>query len=797
MAHSLAFITSVALLSASAQMLSAPAAAQETDIAQAVVVVRAGELEPAEATAAQVLVEEVARRTGITLSVQTAWPDSGPVIALSTGAADSGWSVPVPRRVGENLPENRAEGYRLLLDTSSPDRPVLWIMGADGRGTLYGVGNVLRKARLAQGQFEVPLLDVGTAPEYPIRGHQLGYRNTANSWDRWDVAQFEQYIRDLAIFGANCIENIPFHEDPSPHFPIPREEMNRAMSDICKRYGMDYWVWTPILVDLNDAALREEDLARHEAFYRDTPHLSAVFVPGGDPGENPIHLVLPFLEELAARLKAHHPEARVWLSLQWFDAPQVDQFYRYLDEMKPEWLAGLVAGPSSPPIPETRRRLPAQYQLRHYPDITHTVRCQYPVPWWDPAFGMTLGREPICPQPYYYAHVHNWFAPYTDGFLTYSDGVHDDLNKAVWSACGWDTRADAREAVLDYARLFFGADIADRAADGILALERNWEGPLAQNGAVDGTLSLWREMTNERPDLRENWRWQMYLLRAVYDAYTRQRLLYESGLEQRANAEMLACGDNGAGPAMDSALAVLAQADTTCRPEWRAEITQLCDDLFRSIGLQTSVKKFQASGAERGCVLDYVDYPLNNRWWLEDQFAQVGALPTEEAKCARLIQLATWETPAQGSIYQDIGNVAKCDHVVRGEGVNVDPDMRRTPNPDVAWWDGGYSRARLSWQTYLDWPVAVVFEGLDARDADGWTVRAAGYGDCLLRVNGQRVEPARYDKELGGIKEFPVPAHLVKDGRIVLTFDRPDERHLNWRQHSRLNELWLIPLGGE
>ena len=57
--------------------------------------------------------------------------------------------------------------------------------------------------------------EIATSPAYPIRGHQLGYRNTANSWDAWTVDQYEQYIRELALFGSNCIENIPFQDGPS------------------------------------------------------------------------------------------------------------------------------------------------------------------------------------------------------------------------------------------------------------------------------------------------------------------------------------------------------------------------------------------------------------------------------------------------------------------------------------------------------------------------------------------------------------------------------------------------------
>ena len=100
-------------------------------------------------------------------------------------------------------------------------------------------------------------LDIATAPTHSIRGHQLGYRHTANSYDGWDDKQFEQYIRELALFGANSIEGIPFQDDrKSPLMPLPRNVMNRKLSEICARYEMDYWVWTPADFDLKDTAKR-------------------------------------------------------------------------------------------------------------------------------------------------------------------------------------------------------------------------------------------------------------------------------------------------------------------------------------------------------------------------------------------------------------------------------------------------------------------------------------------------------------------------------------------------------------
>jgi hypothetical protein len=521
-----------------------------------------------------------------------------------------------------------------------------------------------------------------------------------------------------------------------------------------------------------------------------------VFFPGGDPGNNPPELVIPYLEDLSQILLKYHPNAKVWLSLQGFRGEKASQVYDWIDKNMPKWLGGLVCGPGSPPIPVTRARLNKQYELRDYPDITHIVRCQYPVPGLDPAIAFTLGREGVNPRPLFYARVQRELAPFTNGFLSYSDGVHDDVNKVVWCTLAWDPAADVRDTMVEYCRVFFGPDVAEEAADGIFTFERTYEGSLATNGGVDANLALWQKLEAKSPGLNGNWRWQLCLLRAYYDAYTRRRLIYESRLEDEANARMLEAKVIGAEKAMDQALAVLKRAEThPARPDLRDRTVALCDQLFKSIGLQTSVPKYGASGRERGAVLDFLDYPLNNRWWLEDETAKIRKMGSEQEKCARLETMANWEHPGPGSFYDSVGNVAKCPHVVRGDDLSgpLLPvlEKRHVSIPGFMWWDEGARRTRLSWISD-QWPVALRYAALDP-NAD-YILRTTGNGDCFPRVNDVRLEPTVYGKEIGDIKEFPIPRKLYPDGVITLTFDPVLEPGLNWRDQSRLTEVWLIKL---
>jgi hypothetical protein len=73
-----------------------------------------------------------------------------------------------------------------------------------------------------------------------------------------------------------------------------------------------------------------------------------------------------------------------------------------------------------------------------------------------------------------------------------------------------------------------------------------------------------------------------------------------------------------------------------------------------------------------------------------------------------------------------------------------------------------------------------------------YTVRVTGQGDCRPRADGVALASTRYSKEIGEFKEFPVPAELTADGKLLLTFDTIDESHLNWRQQSHVAEVWLL-----
>ena len=452
-------------------------------------------------------------------------------------------------------------------------------------------------------------------------------------------------------------------------------------------------------------------------------------------------------------------------------------------------------GPSSPPLEETRQRLPQNYPIRWYPDITHNVRCQYPVPWWDPAYGMTLGREAVNPRPADMAAIYQFGYRHTKGFLTYSDGVHDDFNKSVWSQLGWEPNRPVREIAKDYARFYFRPDLANAGADALLALETNWRGPLATNGSVSSTIILWELLASQLGDTSANWRFEMHLMRAFYDAYTRQRLLNETRLEQEALA-ILAKADPDE-PTRSFALARAKLKEAESRPilaETRMKIVALCDSLFKSVGLQTSMPRHQASGYERGAVLDYLDYPLNNRWFIEDQLNRIGKMSSKEEQIITIQRIVNWENPGPGGYYDVIGHVGRSPRMVKlqdmGDAIR---NANTLPGPTQRNLGPERNPLRLAWHVYQDEiPTGLTYEALDP--ATPHIVRLFSQRESPLMVDGKRAKLLKKGETYGQVTlhEFEVPQEALKDGKITLNWEAMDETHLNWRNRHYVNDIWVM-----
>jgi hypothetical protein len=751
-----------------------------------------------ESKAVAMLLDEVAKRTRINLPVVTEWPgDDTPAIAIIPYRALS--FVDPPLEIGSDSPE----GYHVTVNA---DRSIVYVVGNDERGVLYGIGYVLRNLRMENNFLAYPkAAQISTAPAYGLRGHQIGYRDKVNSYDGWDLPQWEQYIRDLAVFGANAVEMIPPRSDDretSVHFPRPPLEMMAGVSGIADEYGLDVWLWYPALdEDYSDPATVEFALDEWAEVFKALPRLDAILVPGGDPGRTPPKLLMPMLEKQAAQLEKIHPGVCWWVSPQGFTTEKMDLFLKILADESPDWLTGVCHGPwVHMDMSDFRELVPDRYPIRNYPDITHTLGCQFPVPDWDIAHAMTIGREPCNPRPLDQAAVFHKSQPDTIGFLAYCEGCHDDVNKSVWSGLGWNPETPVIDILREYGRYFVGLNHADDFAQGLLALERNWRGQLATNYGVVTTLLQFRAMEETvSPWTLKNWRFLQALYRAYYDAYVRSRLIYESSLQERAMEHLRCAVANGSLVAMNEAERILDLAvNERISMDLRTRIFQLAEALYQSVAhIQLSVHLYRGQAEVRGANLDGVDFPLNDRPWLKDRFASIRMVAEEADRLAEIKKIVNWTDPGPGGFYIDLGGSIDHPNVVEGPGYDKDPayiqspqhrfSYRKDPNP-----------IRFSWRGYVgpihENPLQMRFTGLEP--GAQYRIRLV-YSDLdpnvkvLLTSSEAEVHPWILKPVPRQPVEYDIPIDSVDNGTLTLSWQR--EKGMG---HSgtgcEISELWII-----
>ncbi len=673
----------------------------------------------------------------------------------------------------------------------------------DPRGMLFGIGRLLREMHMRRGRITVADgLNITSAPKYALRGHQLGYRPKTNSYDGWSVALWEQYIRDLAVFGTNAAELIPPRSDDardSPLFPLPPMQMMVEMSRLLDEYGLDVWIWYPALdKDYSDPKTVEFALNEWGAVFQKLPRIDAVFVPGGDPGHTQPRFLMALLEKETKVLHQYHPKAQMWVSPQGFDQQWLDEFLEILNREQPAWLTGVVFAPQVRiSLAELRAKVPTRYPIRHYPDITHSLQSQYPVPDWDVAYAVTEGREVINPRPLDEAAIFRRMQPYTIGFLTYSEGCNDDVNKFIWSALGWDPDSNVLNILRQYSRYFIGDEYEDSFAQGLLALERNWRGPLAVNAGVYTTLAQFQNMERgSSPETRLNWRFQQALYRAYYDAYVRRRLWNETALEESAMDQLRSAKMTGAIAAMERAREILDRSVVAHPAEtWRGRVFELAEALFQSIRMQLSVEKYKAISVDRGATLDTIDAPLNSRRWLQARFAEISKLEIETDRLAAIDEIVNWTNPGPGGFYDDLGDPAVQPHLVRGEDYASDPAFLHS-----AYVGFGTPRFyRKSFWTYAgslnDEPLRMHYSDLDptgqykirvvyAGDSPRQKIRLAANGDIEIHPFIEKAAPYRP-------MEFDVPHEATQNGELNLAWTREPGQGGNGRGCD-VAEIWLI-----
>lgn len=721
------------------------------------------------------------------------------------------------------------EGFRIKVLDSEKNKRII-VLGKDERGEFYGMARILRNISAKKGIIMCSdvIRDISMTPEYPLRGHQLGYRDKNNTYSAWTIQDYEHYIRDMALFGANAIELLPPKTDDalfSSTFVEDPFELMIEVSKIIHSYNMDVWLWYPnVGEDYDNLDCMYRELKEREKVFSAIPYLDAILVPLGDPGSLWPAKAMKVTEEFVKIMHQYHPSTGVWVAPQHFQ-PEPGWYDEFYDEIgkQPDWVTGICFAPwEQHEIMEMQDRLPQKYKynIRNYPDISHNTNCQFPVPMWDNAFALTLGREGNNARPKAMKHIHNMIEPYTCGTITYSEGIHDDINKIVWCDQDFDSKIEVSETLKDYVRLFIDADITEELADLILRAEDDWVGPILENDNIDTVYADMRKLDSLVSEkTKENYRYQMIKLRIYTDYWTKYKYSFDKRNEKKAR-EIISCAQKlGSKNTIKEARSILnLSKDAPAMEELLKEMQKLSDSLYQKCRIQLTVTQHHGQRWIRGAYLETAHMPLNEYQYLMMKFRGIEKIESEEERIQALLNLNARENPGDGNIYCCLGSEEGFSHVTQWRTWEEDPGYLKTPVKDHSIYsimglfhqmDGWYYEFPMpltwAWNATVLYgtPLEVRFDGLDP---DKKYILKAFYPNTFLKAVHHMQKPEE-DTECNlwagdELLASSIPRKEMKSD-VTWDYELPQNSYatgtlkLRWQVYGTLkafavSEIWII-----
>lgn len=688
----------------------------------------------------EVFCEEIELKTDLRLSLSPVYLTGESNVVFCTEKTFTALGMYMDRF--NRLSRPRAEGFSIIVVPESGNKKSVFVVGHEDRGMFFGMGKLLRLLYLSKQLIQIDQSQDGftDSPVYALRGHQLAYRDKQNTCPCWTQKEFDRYIRDLALFGNNAIEILPPRSDDrlfSRVFRVDPFEMMVDLSRIIHSYGMDVWMWYPNMGDnYADHETRQKELQEREKVFSSLPYLDAILIPAGDPGELEPAMFFRIAEESTAVLHKYHPKATVWVAPQVF-APSNNWYENFYAEVRrePDWLYGLCFAPwMRDTIEEFRDALPEKYKnrIRHYPDITHSLRSQFAMPNWDRAFQIFEGREVNNTRPKAMKHIHNLHAPHTVGSLTYSEGIHDDINKFVWSQQDWNDKQEVEVTLREYARYFIDPSLEELLTQAFFSLEENWgvSRPISENSVIDDTYLKWTHLESIVSDrVKENYRFLMGLLRATSDYYVKYKQIYDDKIEAQAVEVLRKAPQIGADNVMRKASAILFQGiDLPWNKALRDKQLRIADQLRELCGIKLTTQHHDGQHFRRGAYLDMIDFPLNNQQYLATSFKHIRKMTDEKQKLKAISNLLNRTNPGEGGVYINLGSYDSLSYIHFEKSWEEDPGMLRSAHIDMC--GLAVNSAHLLTGTYLEVPLA-----------KEWFMQAATYYTTPLIVRIPGLDP--------------------------------------------------------
>lgn len=432
------------------------------------------------------------------------------------------------------------EGYRISDGSNKSVR----ICGQGSRGLLYGVGKFLHTSRFEKGGFTPSVWRGVSVPLSPVRGVYFA-THFHNFYHDAPIEDVRRYVEELGLWGANILE-VWYDMHHFNGFDDPKAvEFRQRLHDICKTakeigLGVGFGIVSNEGYGNSPVELRAQKEGGKRGGWYDCQICPSK--PGGlahilaDLGQEfdwwadlrPEYVwIWPYdqggcgcpechpwatngflktFKPLAALARQKLPDIRVVLGTWFFDESDWHGLTNALNNAacpQPDYITADSVGDY--PSFALDKTLRGGVPLLNFPEISMWGR--------DPWGG--YGANPI---PTRCKNLWAQTEGKLSGGVTYSEGLYEDMNKAIWLQCYWNKQCNIEETLKEYVGYEFSPAVTDDVMKAISLLEETWPSLSVGEKSLEVEALLKRSDEKLTFQAKSAWRWRLLLLRAVIDS---------------------------------------------------------------------------------------------------------------------------------------------------------------------------------------------------------------------------------------------------------------------------------------
>ncbi len=424
------------------------------------------------------------------------------------------------------------------------------VTGGSPSGLLYGVGKFLRTSRY-DGAFRPSSWRGTSVPHGSIRG--MYFASHFHNWyHQASDPEISRYMEDLALWGINAVMvsfpgiNLHSWDDPQTG---PAIAMMRRYAKSAGDLGLRFAIGANnmLFMDIPDhiRATRLPDPLRrrgnsghpvcpshpegHAYLMENFGHLLEKFSDVGldilcfwpyDEGGCACDKCQPWgcngylklSRDLAQLGRRFFPDLKTVLSTWMFDTPPESEWQGLADYMSSggEWIDYILADAHEDfPCYPLDVGVPGKRPLLNFPEISM---------WGNWPWG-GFGANPL---PARFQRLWDQVKHVVEGGFPYSEGIYEDINKAIVVQFYWNREQSARTTLEAYIAYEFGSGVSEDVLAIIGILEttagRSYTKQPVDADEVRRARQLADAVNARLPDwARQNWRWEILNLRTVLD----------------------------------------------------------------------------------------------------------------------------------------------------------------------------------------------------------------------------------------------------------------------------------------